>query len=546
MTMDKRKILVTSALPYANGSIHLGHLVEYIQADIWVRFQRLKGNECLFFCADDTHGSPVMISAQKRGISPEALIAEKKIEHLEDFNRFEIAFTHYSSTNTKINQDLSYKVYASMKEKKHIRKKVIDQMYCDNCQRFLPDRFIKGACPNCQTADQYGDSCEKCGFTYSPNELLNPYCVTCGKSPETRKTEHLFFQLNHFKGFLEKWISSHVSKEMENKLLEWFKEDLKDWDISRDKPYFGFLVPGYRDKYFYVWVDAPIGYIASTEEWLRNQLSEKNYEHYWKNQNYEIYHFIGKDIIYFHSLFWPAMLSCANFSTPKKVFAHGFLTLDGKKMSKSRKTFINAKDYLKSLSPLYLRYYLASKITPSLSDIDLNLKDFHNKINSELVGKITNLPSRAMKLLKKNFNLRVSEMSLEGQAIRKEMLQQKKIISDNYENRDLLKVVLKIREMAEESNKYFDNQKPWELAKREPQKAQMVITDVLNFFRIINIFLTPILPSYSKKVEELFREKNYAWSDLDSILENKALNDYKHLIGRISEKDLSLLRGEEG
>ncbi len=539
--MGKRKILVTSALPYANGSIHLGHLMEYIQADIWVRFQKLKGNECVFFCADDTHGSPIMITAKKKGIAPEDLIAEKKIEHLEDFEQFEICFTHYSSTNTEINRELSYKIYHAMREKNHIKTKVIDQMHCEHCQMFLPDRFIKGDCPNCQAKDQYGDSCEKCGFIYTPNELLNPYCVTCNNVPKTKKSEHIFFQLNHFKEFLQEWLESHVSEEMKNKLLEWFSGDLKDWDISRDAPYFGFLVPNYSDKYFYVWIDAPIGYIASTEEWLRSKSSEKNYEHYWKNQAYEIYHFIGKDIIYFHSLFWPAMLNCADLSTPQKIFAHGFLTLEGQKMSKSRKIFINARDYLKSLSPLYLRYYLAAKITPSLSDIDLNLKDFENRINSELVGKITNLPSRAMKLLKNNFNLQVSKMSAAGREMREAMLQQREVLSDNYESRNFLKVVLKIRELAEQSNRYFNEQKPWELVKQDSHQAQMVITDVLNFFRIINIFLTPILPSYSKKVEKLFLEENYTWKHLDYPLEDKALNEYEHLLTRMSKESLSIL-----
>ncbi len=536
-----RKILVTSALPYANGDIHLGHLVEYIQADIWVRYQKLRGHECLFFCADDTHGTPIMLSAKQQNLTPEELIKKKQVEHLRDFTNFEIAFTHYSSTNSEINKKISYSIYQAMKDKSHISQKTIDQMYCTTCKMFLPDRFIKGKCPNCKSPDQYGDNCEKCGFTYSPNELIDPFCVICGGTPINKKSEHLFFELNHFKNFLKKWISEHVDKEVENKLLEWFDKDLKAWNISRDEPYFGFLIPGFQDKYFYVWVDAPVGYIASLEEWLQKTNQQKNYLDFWQNQKYEIYHFIGKDIIYFHSLFWPAMLESAGLSTPKKIFTHGFLTINGQKMSKSKKIFINAKDYLEFLSPLYLRYYFASKTSPALDDIDLNLEDFKNKINAELVGKITNLASRSMKLLNNYFSLELGELSLEGEKLREEILAKKNIVADLYEKRELGKVILQTREMAEKSNKYFDAQAPWVTAKKDPEATQKVLTDVLNCFRIIVIFLAPVLPSFSNKAAELFVEKDYQWEDLNTPLINKKINPYEHFITKINKETIDNL-----
>jgi methionyl-tRNA synthetase len=396
---DKRKILVTSALPYANGDIHIGHLVEYLQTDFWVRYQKMRGNECLYMCADDTHGTPVMISANKLGITPEELISEYHKRHMEDFTDFQITFDNYYSTNSPENRELSETIFAHMQENGHVDKRAVKQNYCENDRMFLPDRFVTGTCPRCGSEDQYGDSCDVCSSTYSSFELVDAKCTLCGVPPVAKESEHLFFVLNNFRDFLVDWVKTHTPEEVKNKLQEWLKQDLRDWDISRDAPYFGFEIPGYKNKYFYVWVDAPIGYMSATKNWCEK--NGRDFAEFWKDTDTELYHFIGKDIIYFHTLFWPAMLHNSAFRTPDQVFVHGFLTINGEKMSKSKGTFIKARTYLDHLEPLYLRYYYACKLTSSMDDIDLNFDDFVQRVNSDLIGKITNLASRGAQMLNK-------------------------------------------------------------------------------------------------------------------------------------------------
>ena len=422
---DKRRIVVTSALPYANGDIHLGHLVEYIQTDFWVRFQKLRGNDCVYICADDTHGTPIMIRARKEGITPEALIARSHETHLKDFTDFQISFDNYYSTNSPENKALSERIYQAAEKLGFITKKTTPQLYCEHCKMFLPDRFVKGTCPKCGAEGQYGDSCDKCGSTYGAEELGNPKCTTCGGTPVVKDSEHLYFELEPQHDYLEKWIPGHTTSDVSNKLLEWFKEPLRGWCISRDAPYFGFEIPGYKDKFFYVWVDAPIGYIASLSNWCEK--NGKDLADYWptgaaaedggSTAGPELYHFIGKDIIRFHCLFWPGMLHTAGFKGPDKVFVHGFLTVNGEKMSKSKGTFVNARTYLDNLPPEALRYYYAAKLGGTTDDMDLNLGDFVQRVNAELVGKITNIASRGGQMLQKKLDGKLGTLDAEGKAL---------------------------------------------------------------------------------------------------------------------------------
>ena len=538
----KRKILVTSALPYSNGDIHLGHLLEYLQTDFWVRFQKMQKNECLYFCADDTHGTPMMIKAKKENVSVEELIDKMSKKHIQDFNDFEINFTHYSSTNSNINKEVCFLLYEFMKKGNHITKEVIEQYFCNQCNMFLPDRFVKGNCPKCNALDQNGDSCEKCGNTYKPEDMENATCVQCNNSPNLKKSEHLFFQLNNFKEVLKEWILFNDNDQINNKLKEWLNDDLKAWDISRDAPYFGFEIPEEKNKYFYVWIDAPIGYIATTEEWCKQENNGKSWKDYWKNNDYEIYHFIGKDIIYFHCLFWPAMLKSADLSLPKKVIVHGFLTLKGEKMSKSKGTFVTARKYLDHLHPQYLRYYFASKLSNNTNDIDLNLVDFCNRINSELIGKITNLASRGFQMLHKKLDGKLGTLTEKGQELVKESQEKSSLIKDYYENCDFLKVIVEIRQLAENSNRYFDTVKPWEI-KDNPEYLQSILTDCLNLFRIITIYLAPIMPSYCEKVSHLFKESSYLWEDIHKTLENKEILPYEYLAERVDNEVVNKLLG---
>lgn len=530
--VEKRKILMTAALPYANGYIHLGHLVEYLQADFWNRFQKMRGHDSVYICADDTHGTPIMVKARELGITPEQLIAKSYNEHSQDFRDFQIEFSHFGSTNSPENKNLCEEFYHHMQAKGHIEVKEINQMYCPHDKMFLPDRFIKGTCPKCGAKDQYGDSCDVCGATYSTHEVKESYCALCGTTPIEKPSEHYFFKLNDFKSYLQDWLPLHTSPEVAKKMLEWFNEDLRSWDISRDEPYFGFAIPGTdHKKFFYVWVDAPMGYISTTAQWA--QKHQLNFHDYWKNPNTEIYHFIGKDIVYFHTLFWPALLKTAGYNTPNKVFVHGHLMVNGEKMSKSKGTFIAARTYLNHLNPEYLRYYYACKLSSSVDDIDLNLEDFSQKVNSELVGKITNLASRGAQMLKKKLNQPMSTPDGHGFQLIKSFQDQSNIIAEHYENRDFVKALTEIRNLADSANRYFDEKAPWKSVEADPTGTIQVLTTTLNLFRILAIYLKPVLPMYTARVEKLLNEKPYQWDSIYTVLQNHQISDYEHLMTRI-------------
>ena len=522
---EKRKIVVTSALPYANGDIHLGHLVEYIQTDFWVRFQKLRGHECVYVCADDTHGTPVMIRARKEGITPEELIARSHAEHLKDFGDFQIEFDNYYTTNSPENKELSERIFAAMEASGAVTKRSSPQLYCEHCHMFLPDRFVKGVCPKCGAPNQYGDSCDSCGATYGAEELGSPVCTTCGATPVVRDTEHLYFELEPQHDYLEKWIPGHTTSDVSNKLLEWFKEPLRGWCISRDAPYFGFEIPGHPGKFFYVWVDAPIGYIASLKNLGRFDM--------WNDPGAELYHFIGKDIIRFHCLFWPGMLHAAGFKTPNKVFVHGFLTVNGEKMSKSKGTFVNARTYLNNLPPEALRYYYAAKLGGTTDDMDLNLADFVQRVNSDLVGKITNIASRGGQMLQKRLEGRLGRLDGEGRALVEKCRAAADTIAKHYEDRRFNQVVVEVCRLADAANEYFDRREPWKTVKTDAETTRTTLTAALNAFRMIAIYLKPILPAYAEKAMKLFGETEWTWASLDSTREDCALGAYEYLASRI-------------
>ena len=540
---EKRKIVVTSALPYANGDIHLGHLVEYLQTDFWARFQKLRGHECVYVCADDTHGTPIMIRARKEGITPEELIARSHAEHLRDFTDFQVAFDNYHSTNAPENKDLSARIYAAMEKSGAVTSKTSPQLYCEKCQMFLPDRFVKGECPKCGAAGQYGDSCDKCGATYGAEELGHPVCTTCGATPVVRDSEHLYFELEPQHEYLEKWIPGHTTSDVSNKLLEWFKEPLRGWCISRDAPYFGFEIPGHPNKFFYVWVDAPIGYIASLKNWCEK--NGKSIEDYWPSDgtdgNVELYHFIGKDIIRFHCLFWPGMLHTAGFKGPNKVFVHGFLTVNGEKMSKSKGTFVNARTYLNHLPPEALRYYYAAKLGGTTDDMDLNLADFVQRVNSDLVGKITNIASRGGQMLQKKLEGRLGSMDEEGQALVQKCREASGTIAKHYEDRRFNMALVEICRLADAANEYFDRREPWKTVKTDSETTRTTLTAALNAFRIIAIYLKPVLPVYADKAMKLFREDEWMWESINSSCENCELGEYEYLASRIDIKQVEAM-----
>ena len=542
---DKRKIVVTSALPYANGDIHLGHLVEYIQTDFWVRFQKLRGNECVYVCADDTHGTPIMIRARKEGITPEELIARSHAEHMRDFTDFQVKFDNYYTTNSPENKALSERIYAAMEASGAITRKSTPQLYCEHCKMFLPDRFVKGTCPKCGAENQYGDSCDRCGATYGAEELGSPKCTTCGASPVVKDTEHLYFELEPQHDYLEKWIPGHTTSDVSNKLLEWFKEPLRGWCISRDAPYFGFEIPGHPGKFFYVWVDAPIGYIASLQNWCSQ--NGKNLEDYWPNtgngegSGVELYHFIGKDIIRFHCLFWPGMLHAAGFKGPDKVFVHGFLTVNGEKMSKSKGTFVNARTYLDNLPPEALRYYYAAKLGGTTDDMDLNLADFVQRVNSDLVGKITNIASRGGQMLQKKLEGRLGTLDEEGRALLEKCRAASETIAKFYEDRRFNQVVVEICRLADAANEYFDRREPWKTVKTDAETTRVTLTAALNAFRLIAIYLKPILPAYADKAMKLFGETEWTWDSLGETLENRSLGEYEYLASRIDSKQVDAM-----
>ena len=542
---DKRKIVVTSALPYANGDIHLGHLVEYIQTDFWVRFQKLRGNECVYVCADDTHGTPIMIRARKEGITPEELIARSHAEHMRDFTDFQVKFDNYYTTNSPENKALSERIYAAMEASGAITRKSTPQLYCEHCRMFLPDRFVKGTCPKCGAENQYGDSCDRCGATYGAEELGSPKCTTCGASPVVKDTEHLYFELEPQHDYLEKWIPGHTTSDVSNKLLEWFKEPLRGWCISRDAPYFGFEIPGHPGKFFYVWVDAPIGYIASLQNWCSQ--NGKNLEDYWpttgngEGSGVELYHFIGKDIIRFHCLFWPGMLHAAGFKGPDKVFVHGFLTVNGEKMSKSKGTFVNARTYLDNLPPEALRYYYAAKLGGTTDDMDLNLADFVQRVNSDLVGKITNIASRGGQMLQKKLEGRLGTLDEEGRALLEKCRAASETIAKFYEDRRFNQVVVEICRLADAANEYFDRREPWKTVKTDAETTRVTLTAALNAFRLIAIYLKPILPAYADKAMKLFGETEWTWDSLGETLENRSLGEYEYLASRIDSKQVDAM-----
>ncbi len=546
MSDNKRKILVTSALPYANGPIHLGHLVEYIQTDIWVRFQKLRGHECHYVCADDTHGTPVMLRAAQEGVTPEQLIERMHAEHARDFADFGVVFDNYYSTHSSENRELATLIYKKLQTGGHIVKRTIKQAFDPIKQMFLPDRFIKGECPRCGAPDQYGDSCEVCGATYAPTELKNAVSVLSGTKPVEKESEHHFFKLGDFENTLRSWLfpditaPRHVQPEVANKLDEWFNAGLRDWDISRDAPYFGFEIPDAPGKYFYVWLDAPIGYMASFKNLCaRNKL---DFNDFWgKDSKAELYHFIGKDILYFHALFWPAMLEGAGFRKPSAVFAHGFLTVDGQKMSKSRGTFITARTYLDHLNPEYLRYYFAAKLGPRVEDIDLSLDDFTQRINSNLVGKYVNIAARSAGFISQRFGGRLSQMV--NPALVREVQVAADAVAAHYENREFGEAVRLVMALADKVNEYVDQEKPWVLAKDPAQSEhlQRICTTNLNLFRLLTLYLKPVLPRLAENVEHFLKIPPLVWKDATSTLTDHAINPYQHLATRVDPKAIEAM-----
>ncbi len=536
MPSQGRKMLVTSALPYANGPIHLGHLVEYIQTDIWVRFQKMRGATCWYVCADDTHGTPIMLKAQVEGVSPETLIERIGREHRADFADFGIEFDSYYSTHSEENRELASEIYRRLREKGYIEARTITQLYDPVREMFLPDRFIKGECPNCGAKDQYGDSCEVCGATYSPTELKNPVSAVSGATPVERESEHFFFKLSAFSGFLKEWVHrpGHLQPEVAHKVEEWLKSGLRDWDITRDAPYFGFEIPGAPGKYFYVWLDAPIGYMAS----FRHLCQEKglDFDAWWDGGSAaEVYHFIGKDIIYFHALFWPAMLHGADYRTPSAVYAHGFLTVNGEKMSKSRGTFIKARTYLEHLDPQYLRYYFAAKLGSGVDDLDLNFEDFTQRVNADLVGKVVNVASRTSSFIRKRFTNKLADR-LPDEDLYARFLAAAEEIAGLYEAREFGKAMREIMALADVANQYIDEHKPWVIAK-EPARdheLQAICTQGLNLFRLLVAYLKPVLPKLAADSESLLNIDPDSWPDTDSLpLLGRRINDFKPLMQRV-------------
>ncbi|TQV71638.1 methionine--tRNA ligase [Aliikangiella marina] len=542
-----RQILVTSALPYANGSIHIGHMLEHIQTDIWTRFQKLRGHQCISVCADDTHGTPIMLRAQKEGVTPEDFIAATREEHLKDFEDFLVEYDNYHSTHSEENRELSELIYNRLNDAGHIAKRTISQLFDPEKEMFLPDRFVKGECPKCGSEDQYGDNCDNCGATYSPTELKNPKSAVSGATPINKDSEHYFFKLTNFESMLKTWTrDGHVQEQIANKLDEWFEAGLQEWDISRDAPYFGFEIPGAPGKYFYVWVDAPIGYMASFKN-LCDKRDDLNFDDYWNADSAaEVHHFIGKDIVYFHTLFWPAMLHGSGFRKPTKVHAHGFLTVNGTKMSKSKGTFVKARTYLNHLDPEYLRYYFMAKLTSKVDDFDLNLEDFVARINSDLVNKYINIASRVASFIGKKFDGRLADDVADHPLI-KEAQGAAETIAEFYENKQYGRAIREIMSIADKANKYVDSEEPWVKIKDEttaPQ-VQVVSTVCLNVFKILTIYLKPAIPAMAEKVEAFLNVEPLQWSDISEVLQGRTVNKFKPMVQRIDPKKLEAMI-EEG
>lgn len=528
---QKRNILVTAALPYANGDIHCGHITEHVLLDIYSRFQRMKGHECAFVCADDTHGTPIMIAAKKAGEDPKVLIERVRREHINSFDQFEIKHDFYGSTDHPLNHELTNDIFSRVSKAGAITEKEMHQLYCEHDQMFLPDRFVKGTCPKCKVADQYGDSCDNCGSTYNTTDLIEPGCSICGNQPVVKSTNHLFFKLDKYREFLKDWVPKHTVPEVANKLGEWLNGDLQDWCISRDSPYFGFEIPGHLGKYFYVWMDAPVGYMSSSKLYFKSKSIDWN--QFWVGDGKaEVYHCIGKDIIMFHALFWPAVLRAAGYRVPDGIWVHGMLTVGGVKMSKSKGTYINAAHFAKHLDPLYFRYYLASKLTSGVSDMDWNWDDFTGRVNSELVGKITNIASRSAQLLSK-LDGTIVELNPEARLLVDQCKNAADKIAVLFDMREFAKGVSEIRELADSVNKYIDSYEPWNLIKTDEGATKVVLSASLTCFRILTIYLTPILPSYSVRVAKLFGDESYKWLDVEKSMTGVTLNPFEHLIKRV-------------
>lgn len=540
MSANMRAILVTSALPYANGPLHLGHMVEYVQTDIWVRFQKLRGNNCIYVCAADAHGTPIMLRARELGISPEVLVEQVSAEHLEDFADFQVEFDNYHSTHSPENRELARMIFSRLQDEGHIITRTITQAYDQQEKMFLPDRYVRGECPRCGTPDQYGDSCEACGATYAPGDLKNPVSVISGSQPVRKETEHYFFRLEHFSAMLEGWIDAgHLHSSVAGKLREWFDDGLQDWDISRDAPYFGFRIPGEENKYFYVWLDAPMGYMASFKN-LCDRTEGLDFDTYWqRDSKAELYHFIGKDIIYFHCLFWPAVLEGAGFRKPTSVWAHGFLTVNGQKMSKSRGTFIRARTYLKHLRPEYLRYYYAAKLGPGIDDLDLNLDDFGQRVNADLVGKLVNIASRCAGFISKQHDGQLAE-ALPHPELFSKFTDASEELAACYESRDFARAMRKIMALADLANQYIAEQAPWKLAKQEGQAQQVraVCTQGINLFRCLVIYLKPVLPALAGEVEQFLRTPSASWADVGEPLLDHRISEYTPLLKRLERTDI--------
>jgi len=546
MSVKQRKILVTSALPYANGSIHIGHMLEHIQTDIWVRFQKMQKHTVYYVCADDAHGTPIMLHAEKMGVTPEVLIAQVSQEHQQDFSDFSIDFDNYYSTHSDENKALARDIYLKNQQAGHIATRTILQAFDPEKQMFLPDRFIKGQCPKCNAEDQYGDNCEACGGTYASTDLLNPRSVVSGATPIKKESLHYFFQLSHFSDMLNEWTrSGALQKEVQHKLNEWLVEGLKDWDISRDAPYFGFEIPNAPEKFFYVWMDAPVGYMASFKQFCEKS-TNVDFDSYWQeNSETELYHFIGKDIVYFHALFWPAMLTGASYRKPTAIFTHGFLTVNDTKMSKSRGTFIKARTYLNHLHPEYLRYYFAAKLSSGIDDINLNLDDFAQRINSDLVGKVVNIASRCAGFINKRFAGELAAHYSEP-TLHDEFITTGKQIAAYYEAREYGHAIRDIMALADKANQYIDDKKPWVLAK-EPdrdEELQQICTVGINLFRILITYLKPVLPETARNSEQFLNSISPNWDDVNIPLTAHSINKFYPLMKRIEKEKIDAMLDE--
>ncbi|MEI2602621.1 methionine--tRNA ligase [Erwinia aphidicola] len=534
MTQVAKKILVTCALPYANGSIHLGHMLEHIQADIWVRYQRMRGNQVYFICADDAHGTPIMLKAQQMGIAPEQMIAEMSQEHQTDFAGFEISYDNYHSTHSEENRELSELIYTRLKENGFIKNRTISQLYDPEKGMFLPDRFVKGTCPKCKSPDQYGDNCEVCSATYSPTELIDPKSVISGATPVMRDSEHFFFDLPEFSAMLQAWTrSGALQEQVANKMQEWFESGLQQWDISRDAPYFGFEIPGAPGKYFYVWLDAPIGYMGSFKN-LCDKRGDINFDDFWKkDSDAELYHFIGKDIVYFHSLFWPAMLEGSNFRKPTNLFVHGYVTVNGAKMSKSRGTFIKASTWLQHLDADSLRYYYAAKLSSRIDDIDLNLEDYVQRVNADIVNKVVNLASRNAGFINKRFGGQLSA-ELADPALYKTFTDAAESIGEAWTSREFSRAIREIMALADVANRYVDEQAPWVVAKQEGRDAdlQAICSMGINMFRVLMTWLKPVMPSLAERTEA-FLNQELSWDGIQQPLLSHDISAFKALYNRV-------------